>query len=208
MADKSRSAKANKANFELIKQPNPDESPEIDEQFSFEFPLSHPESHLDYLKQIIKRNHEVRSTQKITQLHQQSYENAQIISKLFEEKKNLIKMYQKEKYRKYRYEMDAAIKLSLQRENGAQNEPDFTYEGLLLLGERIGSVNVGLSTDQIGRISEQAIGRLEMCSICLNSGDFGKVLVCGHFFHSECIDKWLSTKKICPMCLTDVVLEE
>ncbi|GFQ04846.1 RING-H2 finger protein atl66 [Phtheirospermum japonicum] len=42
------------------------------------------------------------------------------------------------------------------------------------------------------------------CCICLGifgDGDKVKVLPqCHHFFHSECVDKWLTTQSSCPLC--------
>ncbi|GER47215.1 RING/U-box superfamily protein [Striga asiatica] len=87
---------------------------------------------------------------------------------------------------------------------------NMSYEELLLLGERIGSVNTGLSNDLISKCltesilcsSEQAEddGR---CVICLeeykNMDDLG-ILTCGHDFHVGCIRKWLSMKNLCPIC--------
>ena len=31
-----------------------------------------------------------------------------------------------------------------------------------------------------------------------------RVLICKHYFHDKCITGWLSQKKICPICLTDI----
>ena len=41
------------------------------------------------------------------------------------------------------------------------------------------------------------------CGICLcsyESNDLIKLLPCGHHFHSDCIDQWLSVNKTCPYC--------
>lgn len=45
------------------------------------------------------------------------------------------------------------------------------------------------------------------CAVCL--GDFSAAqalrrLPCGHKFHQVCIDKWLTRRKVCPLCLQDV----
>lgn len=45
------------------------------------------------------------------------------------------------------------------------------------------------------------------CAVCLaefERGDLLRQLPCGHKFHSTCIDKWLRTKKVCPLCMQDI----
>ncbi|KAJ2036282.1 hypothetical protein H4S04_008804, partial [Coemansia sp. S16] len=46
------------------------------------------------------------------------------------------------------------------------------------------------------------------CSICLapfESADVVRVLVCGHTYHTECIDVWLTQRSArCPICKTDI----
>ncbi|KAH3742593.1 hypothetical protein Pelo_16015 [Pelomyxa schiedti] len=42
------------------------------------------------------------------------------------------------------------------------------------------------------------------CPVCLceyEEGDVLKTLPCLHIYHVECIDRWLKTKKTCPVCL-------
>ena len=41
------------------------------------------------------------------------------------------------------------------------------------------------------------------CSICLEDfqcGDVVRTLPCFHSFHKDCIDRWLRSKSICPIC--------
>ncbi|KAF8102500.1 hypothetical protein N665_0198s0200 [Sinapis alba] len=49
----------------------------------------------------------------------------------------------------------------------------------------------------------------EECVICLGLwevGDFGRKLrFCGHGFHVECIDMWLSSHSTCPLCRSSVL---
>lgn len=129
------------------------------------------------------------------------------IKRLFNEKGLLLKQYQKNRYKKYQHELDAAIKISMAEASGRNSrvQNDYTYEDLLSLQETIGFVKVGLSEDNIQSIPVKNLDDNMVCSICLNTGNFGKVLLCGHFFHQECIDQWLREKKTCPFCLTEVM---
>ncbi|CAB3408549.1 unnamed protein product [Caenorhabditis bovis] len=47
----------------------------------------------------------------------------------------------------------------------------------------------------------------ERCTVCLDDfvrGNNIRLLRCGHIFHPECIDKWLSLNKKCPVCRMDI----
>lgn len=42
-----------------------------------------------------------------------------------------------------------------------------------------------------------------MCVICQDDFaelDVLKLLTCGHYYHSRCVDKWLKDKQKCPLC--------
>lgn len=48
------------------------------------------------------------------------------------------------------------------------------------------------------------------CSICFedfNPGSMTRSFLCGHSFHSECIDRWLAYKSSCPSCKRDLLNE-
>lgn len=48
------------------------------------------------------------------------------------------------------------------------------------------------------------------CVICLSEFQVGEkesILPCLHFFHSECIEKWIGEKKWCPVCKYDISLK-
>ncbi|KAG6474109.1 hypothetical protein ZIOFF_068033 [Zingiber officinale] len=74
---------------------------------------------------------------------------------------------------------------------------------LIALGERIGSVNTGLSEEKILEclqqhkyvpVASEPTGEVEPCCICREEyidGDELGQLDCGHDFHSLCIKKWL-----------------
>ena len=50
------------------------------------------------------------------------------------------------------------------------------------------------------------------CKVCLleifSSDDYITHLMCGHYFHSECINSWLQMKLKCPLCKQRVLLKE
>ncbi|MBA0875449.1 hypothetical protein Goshw_003783 [Gossypium schwendimanii] len=48
-----------------------------------------------------------------------------------------------------------------------------------------------------------------VCCICLASyadNDMLKELPCSHFFHTNCVDKWLKMKALCPLCKCTVLI--
>ncbi|XP_059314016.1 E3 ubiquitin-protein ligase MBR2 isoform X1 [Lycium ferocissimum] len=99
------------------------------------------------------------------------------------------------------------------RHRGMRLDVDnMSYEELLALEERIGSVNTGLSEETIfGRMKQRKHGlicggsssEMEPCCICreeYTTGDDMGMLDCGHEFHSNCIKQWLMLKNLCPIC--------
>nr|XP_043612239.1 E3 ubiquitin-protein ligase MBR1-like [Erigeron canadensis] len=91
---------------------------------------------------------------------------------------------------------------------------DMSYEELLELGERIGSVSTGLSEDLISKClresvycSSDEIQDEGSCVICLEEyvhmDDVGMLKGCKHDFHVGCIKKWLSMKNLCPICKSE-----
>ncbi|XP_022756777.1 E3 ubiquitin ligase BIG BROTHER-like isoform X2 [Durio zibethinus] len=100
-------------------------------------------------------------------------------------------------------------------------DPDnMTYEELLDLGEAVGSQSRGLSQELIDLLptSKCKFGSFfsrkkskERCVICqmrYKRGERQLKLPCKHIYHSECISKWLSINKICPICSNEVFVEE
>mmetsp|Transcript_4621 Transcript_4621/g.11848 ORF Transcript_4621/g.11848 Transcript_4621/m.11848 type:complete len:84 (-) Transcript_4621:55-306(-) len=57
-------------------------------------------------------------------------------------------------------------------------------------------------------ILDSAMRRNETdCSICMEaySGeDVLRTLPCFHFYHQQCIDRWLASSQVCPICKFDV----
>ncbi|KAK4583300.1 hypothetical protein RGQ29_026191 [Quercus rubra] len=95
---------------------------------------------------------------------------------------------------------------------------NMSYEELLALGERIGSVSTGLSEDLITKCvtetiycSSDLIQEEGTCVICLEEykdmDDVGALKTCGHDYHVSCIKKWLSMKNLCPVCKGSAVAD-
>ncbi|XP_061078543.1 E3 ubiquitin-protein ligase Arkadia isoform X2 [Conger conger] len=100
-----------------------------------------------------------------------------------------------------------------------------TYEDLLHLEERLGTVNRGASQGTIERCTyphkyrkrklhgkqeeDEGPGEdtEEKCTICLSileEGEDVRRLPCMHLFHQLCVDQWLLTNKKCPICRVDI----
>lgn len=89
---------------------------------------------------------------------------------------------------------------------------NMSYEELLALEERIGSVCTGLTEENImSRLKQQKFLNTkpaneletEPCSICREEYNVGEnigILECGHSFHTGCIKQWLVIKNLCPIC--------
>ncbi|KAG8086997.1 hypothetical protein GUJ93_ZPchr0010g9322 [Zizania palustris] len=90
---------------------------------------------------------------------------------------------------------------------------DMSYEELLSLGERIGTVSTGLSDDALSKCLERIlylpststnheVGDIK-CIICqeeyLCAEEVGK-MACKHYYHIACIQQWLGQKNWCPIC--------
>ncbi|XP_052798936.1 uncharacterized protein LOC128230571 [Mya arenaria] len=87
--------------------------------------------------------------------------------------------------------------LSMLNEPGLSNVGN-SYEALLELGENLGTVTSGLSTEECStlptaRYTQRDKNTAER-SVCLEkykTGDAQKTLPCIHIFHKSCIDEWL-----------------
>ncbi|CAO2043606.1 unnamed protein product [Urochloa humidicola] len=100
------------------------------------------------------------------------------------------------------------------RHRGMRMDIDgMSYEELLALGERIGTVNTGLSDDLLAKCLNRSIympvasGCHEdcdkKCSVCqeeyIAGEEVGK-MACKHYYHMSCIQHWLRQKNWCPIC--------
>eukprot|EP00252_Welwitschia_mirabilis_P018664 TRINITY_DN4154_c0_g1_i2.p1 TRINITY_DN4154_c0_g1~~TRINITY_DN4154_c0_g1_i2.p1 ORF type:complete len:106 (-),score=15.30 TRINITY_DN4154_c0_g1_i2:257-574(-) len=91
---------------------------------------------------------------------------------------------------------------------------NMTYEELLALEERIGSVNTGLTDETVSKCLtikrylastevESTDENTQKCSICQEEYEINDeigTLKCGHEHHTQCIMKWLLQKNECPIC--------
>ncbi|XP_077227343.1 E3 ubiquitin-protein ligase BIG BROTHER-like [Tasmannia lanceolata] len=100
-------------------------------------------------------------------------------------------------------------------------DPDnMTYEELLDLGEAVGTHSRGLSADRISLLPiskykysffSRKKSRCERCVICqmnYKRGDRQMTLPCKHIYHANCLTRWLSINKACPVCYTEVFSDE
>lgn len=89
-------------------------------------------------------------------------------------------------------------------------EPD-EYEYNLRVAERLGKVEVGLSTEDIFNVSKtpDIIETDDICPICRDNLEIKErvsclELVCKHKYCRDCITKWLEAHKRCPVCMIDL----
>ncbi|KAL9683715.1 hypothetical protein QQ045_015543 [Rhodiola kirilowii] len=99
-------------------------------------------------------------------------------------------------------------------------DPDnMTYEELQSLGDAIGTESRGLSEKVLSRLpsrkfkgksgwfSSKTKSQPQECVICSEeyaSGELLTILHCKHRYHKECIGKWFSSHKTCPICKTEI----
>eukprot|EP00756_Hemistasia_phaeocysticola_P012701 Hpha_TRINITY_DN15223_c4_g8::TRINITY_DN15223_c4_g8_i1::g.67181::m.67181 len=64
--------------------------------------------------------------------------------------------------------------------------------------------NSGRFRANVGQLSEDN----KKCPICLcefEENQDVRMLPCMHLFHSDCVDRWLQSNRLCPTCKTDIV---
>ncbi|KAL9224483.1 hypothetical protein vseg_000511 [Gypsophila vaccaria] len=87
-------------------------------------------------------------------------------------------------------------KFKVKKDNGITGQP---------IPEEGGFVAIGTEKELV--IS----GEDAVCCICLTrymDDDQLRELPCSHFFHSECVDKWLKISATCPLCKYEIVEQE
>eukprot|EP00898_Chlorokybus_atmophyticus_P008330 jgi/Chlat1/8499/Chrsp80S07893 len=85
-----------------------------------------------------------------------------------------------------------------------------SYEQMLALQERIGRVQRGLPAEALSALpsaalshSSKAVEDCVTCPVCIAEyapGDEVLTLPCMHFYHTNCITRWLSSNSSCPVC--------
>ncbi|BAF20365.1 uncharacterized protein [Oryza sativa Japonica Group] len=102
---------------------------------------------------------------------------------------------------------------------------NMSYEELLALEERIGSVSTALSDEQLVKCLKRNVYKLPnsdleanravlddaKCSICqeeyIEGEEVGR-MQCEHQYHVSCIHEWLRQKNWCPICKTSAIPSE
>ncbi|KAJ0262938.1 Uncharacterized protein HA466_0033890 [Hirschfeldia incana] len=91
---------------------------------------------------------------------------------------------------------------------------NMSYEELLALEERIGTVSTALTEEAISKTLKTSIYQIKpssdhkedaKCSICQEEytiGDEVGRLHCEHAYHFKCVQEWLRMKSWCPICKT------
>jgi hypothetical protein len=93
------------------------------------------------------------------------------------------------------------------------NPDNMTYEELLALEDKVGSVSKGLTKNQIKKIPVVNFSKFKFknfdskCAVCqydFNEGEKVTKLTCNHLFHAPCVDEWLLKNKVCPICKKEI----
>jgi hypothetical protein len=94
---------------------------------------------------------------------------------------------------------------------------EHVMEELLRMEEQLNGLNnttnIGANQEHINcrtlsyKYIKEQISFEEKCTICLceyDQHDYVRRLPCMHLFHIQCVDKWLTQSKRCPICRIDI----
>lgn len=96
---------------------------------------------------------------------------------------------------------------SMQRQFGPARVQTFAQTHIHACSQKEDS---GMSAEEIQRLPILQVPRTienHKCAICLGDlmvEEAARLLPCAHFFHSACVDVWLSNHTSCPACRYDV----
>ena len=177
------------------------------------------------LKFLTKENMELNKTLKeqeriLKELHDlfiHNYNKINSLKKKYSKYKHYLKhtIYDQgdEEFMKEKSEEEYALRAVEQQimDEICPNPDKMSYEQLLQLEEEVGSVSKGLTKEKIKKIPEKPFHKALFddnldCIICMEKFEENekvKQLLCGHIFHGDCIDKWLSKEKKCPFCKSE-----
>lgn len=115
--------------------------------------------------------------------------------------------------------LQAALDEEMEGDEIEENdEQSLSYDAMLRLGEQLGDVKeerwamvakeriqklplVKFSFDQNSEADENdCSSKCLVCQFIYEEGENLRVLPCGHRFHAECVDQWLTKKSFCPYC--------
>ena len=62
-----------------------------------------------------------------------------------------------------------------------------------------------ITTDFLVRQEDEAFKKCMVCIMEYEDGETVRTMPCLHFFHTDCIDKWLLSRgRTCPICKFDI----
>ena len=170
------------------------------------------------LKQILV--HQEKSLQNLRDSFIHNYNKITLLNKKYSHYKKYLEksIYDEDKNNLLKEKLEEEFALRAVEEqimNEICPNPDqMSYEQLLQLEEEVGNVNKGLSKEKINSIPNKPFHKAlfddnYQCIICMENfseNELVKQLLCGHIFHGDCIDHWLTQQKNCPFCKADCII--
>ncbi|KAF6776007.1 hypothetical protein AHF37_04727 [Paragonimus kellicotti] len=102
--------------------------------------------------------------------------------------------------------VDTLYQLAVQLESTSNRVRGLTKDELDSLSVRFYGAELGLKVGDTATMEPPLTATEERCMICLDDyevKDSLRMLRCRHEFHAKCVDKWLKTKRTCPLCRAD-----